>query len=326
MACSSRSFLALLLLLAACKGEDPGVGSGSSDPDTGSSSGSGTEGVSSESSDTLEPDSSSGSTTDGEPFARICDGSEGIRLAMVLGGGGQVLNELQREIGFYYLYVLGNCQYFALPADDWQSWPDTRTGMLDEATEEQLSIALDYGNLADIAGVWDTEGSADGSTLLVSNGAITVACSFGCEDGPAAAQALWAEMGWIDELWASGEPLAGPVRVSVIGWADSTIDELGAPWPLPIDPWSIAYDGNVDLPLEAGDSVLIDDEAQAATLRELRRQYREDDLPEGVANALEAYGHLTFLDEGGQDLFQLWMRDSLPIEEANGLIPLPPAQ
>jgi hypothetical protein len=326
MACSSRSFLACLLLLAAaCRGEEPGVGSGSADSDTGSSSGSGTEGSTSESSDTFEPDSSGGSTTGGEGFARICDGSDGLRLAMVLGGGGQILNEIEREIGFYYLYVLGNCQYFALPADSGQTWPDARTGMLDEATEEQLSLALGYGDLADVAGFWGTEGSADGSTLLVSDGTVTVACAWACEDGPAGAQALWAEMGWIDELWATGEPLTGPLRVSVIGWADSTIDELGAPWPLPIDPWSIAISGD-DLPTAPGDAVLIDDEAQVATLRELRRQYREDDLPDDVINALEAYGHLTFLDEGGQDLFQLWMRDALPIEDANGLIPLPPAE
>jgi hypothetical protein len=328
MACSSRSFLACLLLLAAaCRGEEPGVGSGSADSDTGSSSGSGTEGSTSESSDSVEPDSSSGgSTTGDEGFARICDGSDGLRLAMVLGGGGPVPNEIEREIGFYYLYVLGNCQYFALPADSGQTWPDARTGTLDEATEEQLSLALDYGNLANVAGAWGTEAVADGSTLLVSDGVVTMACYAGCEDGPAEAQALWAELGWIDELWASGEDLAGPVRVSVIGWVDSTIDELGAPWPLPIDPWSIAIDGDVDPPPQAGDSVLIDDQAQALTLRDLRQQYREDQLPKDVINSLEAYGHLTFLDEGGQDLFQLWMRDALPIEDGSGLIPLPPAE
>lgn len=324
MACSPRTLLALLLLVPACRGDEPGVGTGTPDPET-SSSGSDSD-SSGSSSDTLDPDSTGSSTTGDEGFARICDGTEELRLAMVLGGGGQVANEIEREIGFYYLYVLGTCQYFALPADSGQLWPDAHTGTLDEAAEEALSLALDYGNLADVAGSWGTEGVSDGSTLVVSDGTVSMACYAGCEDGPAGARALWAELGRIDALWAEGEPLDGPVRVSVIGWADSTIDELGAPWPLPIDPWSIAIDGNVDPAPQAGTSVLIDDDAQAATLRELRRQHRDGELPDDVINALEAYGHLTFLDEGSDDLFQLWMRDALPIEEANGLIPLPPAE
>lgn len=241
---------------------------------------------------------------------------------MVLGGGGLVANEIEREIGFYYLYVLGTCEYFVLPAEAGARWPDAHTGVLDPATEEQLSLAIDYGALADIAGSWGA-GEADGTTLLVSDGTHTVACSSGCEDGPAGAQALWSQLSWIDVLWSAGEPYAGPLRVSVIGWVDATLDELPVPWPLATDPWSIALDGDVDPPPQAGETVLIDDAEDVATLREIRRQYREDDLPDGVPNALQAYGHITFTNEGGQDLFQLWMRDSLPIEDAMGLIPLP---
>ncbi len=322
MACSSRSglsLLALLLLTSACLGDEPGVGTGTPDPDPSSSSGAATE---TEGVDTLDPDSTS--TTGEEGWAEICDGSEGLRLAMVLGGGGLVANEIEREIGFYYLYVLGTCEYFALPADGGVPWPDARTGVLDLETEEQLSRALDYGGLADIAGSWSSDGVADGSTLLVSDGVRTVSCYAGCEQGPEGAQALWAELSWIDMLWAEGDAYTGPLRISVIGWADTTLDELGVPWPLPtVDPWSIARDGNVDPAPQAGETVLIDDAEQVATLREERRKYREDDLPDGIPNALEAYGHLTYENGGDLDLFQVWMRDSLPLEDATGLIPLP---
>jgi hypothetical protein len=309
----------LLLLASACLGDEPGVGAtGSPDPDATAGSGSGTL---TDGSDTLDPDSTG--TTGQDGWAEICDGSEDLRLAMVLGGGGQVANEIEREIGFYYLYVRGSCEYFALPADAGVPWPDARTGVIDPATEEQLSRALGYGALAELAGSWATEGVSDGSTLLVSDGAHTVACYAGCEDGPDGVRALWAEMGWIDELWAEGEPYQGPLRISVIGWADATLDELPAPWPLAVDPWSIAIDGDVDPAPQAGQTLLVDDPEQVATLRELRRQYRENDLPDGVPNSLTAYGHLTFEDAGGQDLFQLWMRDALPLEDATGLIPLP---
>jgi hypothetical protein len=307
--------LSLLLLASACADDDPGAGSGASESTTGSD-------TDTESSSTLDPDSSG--TTTGEPgWDQICDGSEGLRLAMVLGGGGLVENEIEREIGFRYLYVLGTCEYFVLPSIDGAPWPDARTGVMDSATEEELSRAIGYGGLAELAGSYSTGGVSDGSTLLVSDGTHTVACYAGCEDGPAEAAALWSELGWIDVLWAGGEAYAGPLRISVIGWDDATLDELGVQWPLPMDPWSIASDGDDDPAPQAGETLLIDDPTQVATLRELRRQYREDDLPEGVPNALHAYGHLTFTDAGAQDLFQLWMRDSLPIEDATGLIPLP---
>jgi hypothetical protein len=312
MACALRWSLSLLLLASACADDDPGTGTGAQASTTG---------FETEGSSTLDPDSTG---TSGEPdWARICDGSAQLRLAMVLGGGGLIENEIEREIGFRYLYVLGTCEYFVLPDIDGAPWPDARTGVMDPATEEDLSRALGYADLAEIAGHWTTEDFFDGTTLLVSDGTHTVSCYAGCEQAPPEASALWSELGWIDVLWAEGEAYAGPLRVSVIGWADATLDELGVSWPLPMDPWSIAIDGAVEPAPQAGQTVLIDDPAQVATLRELRRQYRDDDLPVGVPNALHAYGHLTFTDEGGQDLFQLWMRDSLPIEDEAGLIPLP---
>lgn len=317
MACHSRVLFSLVLLGSACHTDDPGPGYGTSSDDTDTDGA--TDSGSGSGSETVDPDSTGGD----EGWAQICDGSDELRLAMVLGGGGSVENEIERELGFYYLYVLGTCEYFALPADAGAPWPDAHTGVLELDTEEQLSRALDYGHLADIAGTWDTAGLADGGTLSVSDGVHTVACYGGCEDGPEAAQALWSELGWIDVLWAEGEPMQGPMRVSVIGWADSIIDELPVQWPLSAEPWSLAVDGDTDPAPEAGDTILIEDPVDVATLRELRAQYRDDELPDGVPNALTAYGHLTFTDDGGQDVFQLWMRDALPIEDEQGLIPLP---
>lgn len=310
--------LSLLLLAAACSDDSPGASTAEPSSDTDASTGSGASDTS------LDEPGSSGTTGDPEPgWAEICDGSEGLRLAMVLGGGGQVANELERELGFGYLYVLGTCEYLALPADAGMPWPDARRGILGAEAEEQLSLALGYGGLADVAGAWGSDGAADGTTLLVSDGVHAVACTAGCDDGPEAARVLWAELPWIDALWAEGEPLDGPLRISVVGWANASLDELGVPWPLEADPWSLAVDGDTEPPPQAGQSILVDDPQQVALLRELRRQYREGDLPEGLPNALEAYGHLAFTDAGGQDLFQLWMRDALPIEDDAGLVPLP---
>lgn len=307
--------LTIIALCAAlgCRGDQPGHDSSDTDDPSGSSGSSG-----SEPTGTTDPEPT-GTTGDGD-WTRICDGSDALRLALVLGGGGTVENEIERAIGFRYLYVLGTCEYYALPTLDGVQWPDAHTGVIDLDTEEALSRALTYGDLAEIAGLWGTDGLADASTLLVSDGVHTVACYGGCELGPLAAQALWREMGWITTLWEKGEPLLGSLRVSVVGFPGEAGSLPSAPWPLMVDPWSIA---TMATPTSDFPTVRIDEGPELATLRELRRQYREDDLPADTPNSLYSHGHLLFHDLGEVDLFKLWIRDVLPIEDDDGHIPLP---
>lgn len=313
MAYLRRLALCTLILGPACRGDDPGQSPLPTSDTEGTSTG-----EDPSSSDTLDPDSTS---TGEETWAEICDGSDELRLAMALTGGGTVDNEIVREIGVAYLYVRGTCEYWVLPTIDGVLWPDARTGVLDPPAEEELSRALGYGRLDEIAGNWGAN-EDDGATLLVSDGTSTVSCYAGCELGPVAARVLWGQLERLEPLWENSEPYAGPLRISVVGWADSVVDELGVPWPLERDPWSIAVDGDTEQGFEAP-SILIDDPDEVAALRELRRQYRDDDLPLGIPNALHAYGHLSFTSEDGQDLFQLWIRDALPLEDEDGAIALP---
>jgi hypothetical protein len=309
-----RSFtFSTMMLAVACGGDDPG---GTPDDPT-DTEGTSTGETDPSTDDTLDPDSTS---TGEDAWAEICDGSDELRLAMVLTGGGQVDNEIVREIGFYYLYVRGTCEYWVLPSASGVPWPDTRTGVLELDAEEELSRALDYGNLGQLAGTWDA-GVADGSTMLVSDGTSTVACVGSCEQAPEGAQALWEQLGRIDDLWENSGRYEGPLRLSVVGFADSVADELGVPWPLGSDPWSLASDGDAEPGMTH--SVLVEKSEDVELWRELRRQYRDDDLPEGIPNSLHAYGHLSFTSTDGQDLFQLWMRDALPLENDEGHIDLP---
>lgn len=287
-----------------------GEPSGSSGEPTGSSGGPG--------SSSGEP-GSTGEPTTGDEWATICDGSDDLRLAMVLGGGGQIENELERALGFRYLYVLGTCEYYVLPQLEGVRWPDARTGVIDKATEEQLSLAIDYGGLAAIAGSWSTDGVFDASTLVISDGTVSVACYAGCEQGPAAAQALWIENKlWIDQLWEQGEPLAGALRISVVGSPGAAMDADAEPWPLAAEPWSLAAEESLDSNYP---TVRIDAGPDLETLRELRQKYREDD--QQPFNSLYMHGHLQFHDMAGVDLFRVWIRDSLPIEDDSGHVALP---
>jgi hypothetical protein len=311
----SPVFIALCAALA-CGDEKP------------TQSGTETDGSSGEPGSTGDPSGSSGEPgstgddpTGGDDWTVICDGSDGLRLAMALGGGGLIENELERALGFKYLYVLGTCEYYVLPSIEGVRWPDARTGVIDKATEEALSRAIDYGGLAGIAGSWGTDNVSDGSTLLVSDGAVTVACYAACEQGPAAAQALWIEQKvWTDKLWEQGEPLLGALRISVVGSPGAAMEPAfdPEPWPLAAEPWSLAAEESVDTNYP---TVRIDSGDDLETLRELRQKYREDDEP--PANSLYMHGHLQFHDMAGVDLFRVWIRDSLPIEDDDGRVALP---
>ncbi len=314
-----------MVLLAGSACGDDAPGAPYADPTAAETDGAATD------TDDPEPTGAATDTDDPEPTGTgepdpvvICDGSPQLRLAMVLDGGGAVANALEREIGARYLYVLGTCEYFALPTLDGVPWPDARRGTLDAATEQELSLAIDYGELASIAGAWASADVLDAPTLVVSDGVHSMSCEAGCEDGPEAAQRLWERSSeWTDRLWEQGEALEGAVRLSVLGHVDSTLDELGVPWPMEGDPWALAIDAAQEPSPPPGHAVLVDDPGEASDWRELRRQYREDDLPAGIPNALHAYGHLSFHDQTGQDLFQVWMRDVLPMEDEAGLIELP---
>lgn len=260
--------------------------------------------------------------TGGDDWTVICDGSSELRLAFVLTGGGLIDNELERALGFQYLYVLGTCEYYVLPPLTGVQWPDARTGVIDEATEEALSRAIDYGGIPALAGSYTTDGLFDGTTLLVTDFTSTVSCYGGCEQGPPAAQALWsAQTEWLKKLWDQGEPLLGALRISVVATASAPSSESAPEWPLAIDPASIAAEDSIDANFP---TVRVDAEPDLSTLRALRQQYREDDLPPDAPNYLINYGFLLFHDVGGPDLFRLWIRDSLPIEDADGHIALPP--
>ncbi|WAS95388.1 hypothetical protein [Nannocystis punicea] len=302
----------------ACRPNDPAQETDSGDSSSGSGSGS---------SDSSDATSSSGdqptsSSTGGDDWAKICDGSDAIRLAMVVGGGGSIENELERALGFRYLYVLGTCEYYALAQLEGVQWSDARKGVMDVATEEALSREMDYGGLAEIAGHWTTKGDFDSTTLVVTDGVATMSCYAACQEGPAAAQALGPlSKAWTDTLWEQGEPLLGALRVSVVVVPGGAPGMSGAPWPLTIDPSAIAA---VEGPTSEYPTVRIDGGDDLATLRELRRQYREDDLPADLPNSLYQHGYLLFQRDGGPDLFKMWIRDSLPLEDEDGHIPLPP--
>ena len=115
-------------------------------------------------------------------------------------------------------------------------------------------------------------------------------------------------------IYADAEPIDGPVRVTLtsLGMFDEP-DPCEAAWPLAWSATDIAVpiDEFMDVP---GNSVLISAPADYAALHQLRDEAR------GVDGCSLEVGQ-RLLDADGQR-YSLFMRDALPVEADNGLIPL----
>jgi hypothetical protein len=266
------------------------------------------EGTGAETGDTTE--------TGGEPLDRnLCDGSQDLRLAWVHGGGGLIAAEIQREIGFYYLYVRGDCHYWVVP---FQRPPEievfeTHTGVLDEAAEAELAELVRYGEWDGLAGHWPEPGGADIPTTYVHDGEQMIVCDGICPEAPAPVVAI-EEAGFSKflELWQAGEALDdAPMRVLATPVSSDAPGEH-VPWTVDLALADIAV--SPEVAMQQGVSTLIEDPETAVALREFRAMHAD-----GLADFFEFN-----VDVGPDESYALYLRDTVPFEDAQGLVPTPP--
>ena len=250
----------------------------------------------------------------GEGTPLICDGSQDLRLAWAMDGGGQVHTEMQRELGFAYLYVRGDCRYWVLPH---QGPPtievaETRTGVLDEDQAAELAEMLDYANFETLAEAeWPQAGGEDGPTVFAHDGEHMIACADTCVGAPAGVETMTtAGSEYFLELWEAGEPLVGaPMRIQARFLGGLPVDSVPV-WEGGVD--LSAVDTSPDDLLVPGTSVLVEDSELTSQLRAFRAQH-----PEDSAN----FAPIVVNDQGGA--YEVFVRDAIPLEDAQGLIPKP---
>ena len=250
----------------------------------------------------------------GEEPALLCDGSQDLRLAWFVGGGGQVVTEMQRELGFAYLYVRGDCRYWVLP---YQGPPaldvrEARTGVLDAGEAAELAEMLDYGNLAALAAEdWPQQGGEDGPTNFLHDGEDLIACTDTCLGAPESVQTMTtAGPDYFLELWEAGEPMSdAPMRIQARFLGGAPTDDVPV-WDLGLD-LSEVDTTPIELSMQ-GTSTLVDDPEIAAALRQFRAQN-----PEATAY----YEPIVVNDSGGA--YEVFVRDALPLENEQGLIAWP---
>ena len=261
----------------------------------------------------------SGDESGDEAPRQLCDGSMDLRLGWMISGGGEIRAEIEREIGFAYLYVRGDCRYWVLP---FQSPPivdvfETHTGILDAEAEAALSELVGYGEWDEVADrLWLEPGSFDVTTTYVQDGERMFACDGNCPEAPELAQRVsTACFSEFLALWQAGEPLAPDAPVRAI--ANATI-EPPDPEVFDILPWTPSLELDTvavefDLLREAGMTTRIDDATLATELRAFRAEY-----PAALATFQEI-----FVDAGDSGFYEFYVRDALPFEDEQGLVTWP---
>jgi hypothetical protein len=244
---------------------------------------------------------------------RICDGSDGIRLAYwvpvqptrVLAFTAELY-----DLGAEFLYVDGHCHYWVQepdPTDRYAAWRPYREGVLTASQESALHDTVAYDDF--VAGAPPCMGplSLDATPEKVWDGIAVYSCN-----GILQAPVDWPMRG---VLATSSTPVtSGAMRVMV--GSETAPDKAPIyPWPLAGTPAS--YEIEYQASMAFGQSTLVTDATEVAALRALRDRM--------IADAIVAPGYffnVVFVEPSGTVIS---MRDDLPFEnQAGGLWAPPP--
>jgi len=232
----------------------------------------------------------------------LCDGSTDMRLGYAAAGGFvDITFYFTNPYGHWFLFVDGQCNYYLS-----REYPQgIVSGTLDDEQASTLADAIGWPSIAELA-VEDVESCPDaGANVIWAPGGIEVSCTCGCDEGPVSQRktdALQYMYELLETLAQSAPPLMGPV--SALAAPESPVgDELT--WPLD-QPLATIPNLVHDLDSLGDEFALFEDPDDAAALRALRATaqpgtpvrvadgegayqiYVRDELPEGVAPAIEA--------------------------------------
>jgi hypothetical protein len=262
------------------------------------------------------PDTSADAVTDADttgdtaPPRRICDGTDGIRLAFWIPVQATRVLAFTAELydlGADFLYVDGHCHYWVQEPDTAPHvvWRPYREGVLTAAQEAALHDTVSYDDFA--AGAPPCKGplASDQSPERVWDGIEVYSCN-----GILQAPADWPMR---DALSASAAPLTGAMRVMV--GSQSTLDNTPIyPWPLAGTPAS--YEIEYQASMAFGQSTLVTDATEVAALRALRDR--------AIADALVAPGYFYNIIYVEPKDTVISMRDDVPFANQPGGLWAPP--
>jgi hypothetical protein len=244
----------------------------------------------------------------------LCDGDPLVRLAYQVMGGGQTLpgSQVTSENGFSYLLVTGQCHFWVMNSAD----ADVHEGQLADSEAFSLSNTLRLGDWSGLDAAYGTCALDVPSRLLrFRDTRVTISGSCG---GTLAAPPAWLSdgiAGSVQDLYAKGTPVAGPVRFLLMteqGTWSSQVEKRAAAWPLADDPASLALTYEAASRYVAGSSQMVS-ATDAEELRELRRVFFESGGGPFSGGFIPVVG-----SDGAR--YELFARDAIPLEDEQGLL------
>jgi hypothetical protein len=243
------------------------------------------------------------------PPRSICDGSDAIRLAYWVGGGGPTpaFTSVLYELGYDFLYVDGHCHYWV--ADPTASAGPYHEGVLTAGQESTLHDLVSYDDFARSGPPCPGgNGVFDAGTEVLWDGVVAHSCYAGWK-----VAASWPMR---TELFAAGTLMTAAMRVEV-GQDSTTTNQAPSsptiyPWPL-VAP-AASYEVPASKQWTPGQSVLIRDPSSTAALRHLRDQ--------AIAEATAAGSSLGLIRVQPMDV--IGIRDDLPFTRRSDGLWSPP--
>jgi hypothetical protein len=251
--------------------------------------------------------------------AVICDGDPALRFVFRNAGGGQLLpgSQVMYENGSPYLFVDGQCAFW-VGKDLLQ---DVRGGTLTTAQADALSQALRLSDWNRYKGEYYDD-LCDGPVRRYRFGADEVAVYPTCT-GPKTSQPVdWmldAALSQVSAIYDAATPATGPVRYVLVAepadvsWPPA-VTALAADWPLAGDPAAMALTFEQAGAYQPGMS-LSAQPPDADALRGLRRAFA------AAGGGAYSGGFVPVLGQN-DGRYELFVRDSIPLEDAQGLLHL----
>lgn len=212
---------------------------------------------------------------DSGPPPVLCDGSDEIRLGFSASGGFVSQDDrFLSPFAYWYLFVRGDCSYVVSKGPS----GEIRSGELDATRAMQLADQLGFAHIRDWSRFKDSESCPDAGDVSLHALGARVSCTCGCgstaPDG--LEEALTAAGDAMTELWASGEPITGPVT-AVAYTPPKDISQ----WPSTLTPQDWTLEWAIDRILAPdqntlGDGQQISETDGAPALRALRTHAAND--------------------------------------------------
>lgn len=238
---------------------------------------------------------------------RVCDGSDSIRFATWVSvslSRVPTFEADQLELGREFIFVDGRCHYWvqspgAMEPDDFLSpWRPYREGVLSDQDEQALHDLVSYDDLSR-APICITTTVSDGDPIAIWDGNTQHFCE---------GRLLNVSPDWPmrRHLFDAGIEMTGPLRLEV-GQLPVVPGATVYEWPLDNPPsyYEIAY----SLGMKAGQSRLIAETSEVATLRAFRRHILDD----AMTRSAELFYQVVFVKPNG---YAVTMRDDLPFTDS----------